>query len=199
MMDYALCEVIENGATLPHTQVVEGVKTMMPITYVEDKAQRKLEVKAKRTLMMGIPNEHQLDFNSIKDAKQLLKAIKKRFELRRKLEVAQKENDRIQLIVEKLENASKSLNKLIDCQIVDNYKKWLGYESYNAVLAPYTENFMPPKPDLSFTGLDKFANKPVVDNCDVKTNETKPEDVRKNNDALIIEEWVSDDKEEEVT
>ncbi|GJV59362.1 ribonuclease H-like domain-containing protein [Tanacetum coccineum] len=29
--------------------------------------------------MMGIPNEHQLKFNSIKDAKQLLEAIKKRF------------------------------------------------------------------------------------------------------------------------
>ncbi|GJS38414.1 hypothetical protein Tco_0563457 [Tanacetum coccineum] len=29
------------------------------------------------TLMMGIPNEHQLKFNSIKDAKQLLEAIEK--------------------------------------------------------------------------------------------------------------------------
>nr|GEZ63207.1 hypothetical protein [Tanacetum cinerariifolium] len=31
------------------------------------------------TLMMGIPNKHQLKFNSIKDAKQLLEAIEKRF------------------------------------------------------------------------------------------------------------------------
>nr|GFB91205.1 hypothetical protein [Tanacetum cinerariifolium]GFB95061.1 hypothetical protein [Tanacetum cinerariifolium] len=29
--------------------------------------------------MMGIPNEHQLNLNSIKDAKQLLEAVKKRF------------------------------------------------------------------------------------------------------------------------
>nr|GEY37039.1 hypothetical protein [Tanacetum cinerariifolium] len=43
----------------------------------EDKAKRRLEVKARRTLMMGIPNEHQLKFNSIKDAKLLLEAIKK--------------------------------------------------------------------------------------------------------------------------
>nr|GEW45570.1 hypothetical protein [Tanacetum cinerariifolium] len=41
-------------------------------------------------------------------------------ELRRKLEIAQKEKDSIQLTVDKLENASKSLNKLIDCQIVEN-------------------------------------------------------------------------------
>ncbi|GJY37191.1 hypothetical protein Tco_0422569 [Tanacetum coccineum] len=49
------------------------------ITSAEDKAQRRLEVKARSTLMMGIPNEHQLKFNSIKDAKQLLEAIEKRF------------------------------------------------------------------------------------------------------------------------
>nr|GEW31908.1 retrovirus-related Pol polyprotein from transposon TNT 1-94 [Tanacetum cinerariifolium] len=79
MMDYTLWEVIENGATLPKKQIVEGVTIVMPITTVEEKAQRRLEVKAISTLMMGIPNEHQLKFNSIKDAKQLLKAIEKRF------------------------------------------------------------------------------------------------------------------------
>ncbi|GKA55850.1 hypothetical protein Tco_0754922, partial [Tanacetum coccineum] len=31
MIDYELWEVIENGATLPKTQVVEGVTTVMPI------------------------------------------------------------------------------------------------------------------------------------------------------------------------
>nr|GEW42931.1 hypothetical protein [Tanacetum cinerariifolium] len=41
MMDYALWEVIENDATFPKTQVVEGVTTVMPITSVEDKAQRR--------------------------------------------------------------------------------------------------------------------------------------------------------------
>ncbi|GKB20819.1 hypothetical protein Tco_0854742 [Tanacetum coccineum] len=80
MIDYALWEVIENGATLPKTAVVEGVKKVMPITSAKDKAQRRLEVKARSTLMMGIPNEHhQLKFNSIKDAKLLLEAVEKRF------------------------------------------------------------------------------------------------------------------------
>ncbi|GKB42127.1 hypothetical protein Tco_0887069 [Tanacetum coccineum] len=36
-------------------------------------------MKARSTLMMRIPNEHHLKFNSIKDAKLLLEAIKKRF------------------------------------------------------------------------------------------------------------------------
>ncbi|GJW20723.1 hypothetical protein Tco_0031345 [Tanacetum coccineum] len=75
----ALWEVIENGATLPKTQIVEGVMTVMPITSAEDKAQRRLEVKARSTLMMGIPNKHQLKFNTIKDAKQLLEVVEKRF------------------------------------------------------------------------------------------------------------------------
>nr|GFC29751.1 ribonuclease H-like domain-containing protein [Tanacetum cinerariifolium] len=79
MIDYSLWEVIENGNSFPKTQTMEGVETVIPITSVEDKAQIRLEVKARSNLMMGIPNEHQLKFNSIKDAKSLLEAIKKRF------------------------------------------------------------------------------------------------------------------------
>nr|GEW63814.1 ribonuclease H-like domain-containing protein [Tanacetum cinerariifolium] len=90
-------------------------------------------------------------------------------ELRRKLEVAKKEKDGLQLKVDKFKNASKSLNKFIDCQIVDNCKKGLGYKSYNAVPPPYTRNFMPPKLDSSFTGLDEFA-KPEVKNSHDKSN-----------------------------
>nr|GEU75165.1 putative ribonuclease H-like domain-containing protein [Tanacetum cinerariifolium] len=79
MIDYSLWEVIKNSATLLKTQVMESVTTVMPITTIEEKAQRRLEVKARSTLMMGIPNEHQLKFNFIKDAKQLLEAVEKRF------------------------------------------------------------------------------------------------------------------------
>ncbi|GJY05367.1 hypothetical protein Tco_0371307 [Tanacetum coccineum] len=38
MIDYALWEVIENGATLPKIAVVEGVEKVMPIISAEDKA-----------------------------------------------------------------------------------------------------------------------------------------------------------------
>ncbi|GJT38444.1 putative ribonuclease H-like domain-containing protein [Tanacetum coccineum] len=85
-------------------------------------------------------------------------------ELRKKLKTVQKEKDGIQLNVDKFEHAFKSLNKLIECQIVDNCKKGLGYENYNIVPLPYTGNFMPSTPDLSFTSLDEFVNKPVVEN-----------------------------------
>ncbi|GKE47972.1 ribonuclease H-like domain-containing protein [Tanacetum coccineum] len=79
MIDYSLWEVIKNGNSAPKTKLVEGVETILPPTTVEEKAQRRLEMKARSTLMMGIPNEHQLKFNSIKDAKSLLEAIEKRF------------------------------------------------------------------------------------------------------------------------
>ncbi|GJZ96868.1 hypothetical protein Tco_0669202 [Tanacetum coccineum] len=38
MIDYALWEVIKNGATLPKTAVVKGVEKVMLITSAEDKA-----------------------------------------------------------------------------------------------------------------------------------------------------------------
>ncbi|GJR10456.1 ribonuclease H-like domain-containing protein [Tanacetum coccineum] len=118
-------------------------------------------------------------------------------ELRKKLEKIQKEKDSIQFNVDKFENASKNLDKLIKCQIVDNYKKGLGYENYNAVPPPYTGNFMPPTPDLLFTGLDEFVNKPIVKNK--KSDEEFSKVVSKNNDAPIIKEWVSDSEEENVS
>ncbi|GJY78600.1 ribonuclease H-like domain-containing protein [Tanacetum coccineum] len=118
-------------------------------------------------------------------------------ELRKKLEKIQKEKDNIQFNIDKFENSSKSLNKLIECQIVDNCKKGLGYEKYNAVSPAYTRNFMPPTPDLSFTGLDEFVNKPVVENR--KFDEEVSKVVRKSDDSPIIEDWVSDSEEESVS
>ncbi|GJZ58729.1 ribonuclease H-like domain-containing protein [Tanacetum coccineum] len=97
---------------------------------------------------------------------------------------------------DKFENASKSLNKIRESQIVDNYKKGLGY---NAVSPPLTRYFMPPKPDLSFTVLEEFTNEPVVKNSKAKASEPKPKAVRKNNGSLIIEDWVSDSEEENVS
>ncbi|GJW96824.1 ribonuclease H-like domain-containing protein [Tanacetum coccineum] len=89
-------------------------------------------------------------------------------ELRKKLEIVQKEKDVIQLNVDKFEHASK-------------------------------RNFMPPTPDLSFTGLDDFVNEPVVENYKAMSSEEEPKVVRKYDDALSIEEWVLDDEEEDVS
>ncbi|GKD17957.1 hypothetical protein Tco_1207115, partial [Tanacetum coccineum] len=114
-------------------------------------------------------------------------------ELKRKLELATKEKDEVQLTVQNFENSLKNLSKLLDRQIMDKCKTGLGY---NAVPTPYTGNFMPPKSDLVYPSLDDFVNvnesvsESVVKKPIVETNE--PETARKENKAPIIEDWVSD-------
>ncbi|GJW89001.1 hypothetical protein Tco_0164341 [Tanacetum coccineum] len=326
MIDYALWEVIENGATLPKTTTVEGGVTVMLITTAEEKAQRRLEVKARSTLMMGTPNEHQLKFNFIKDAKKLLEAVEKRFggnaatkNTQRNLLNQQYENftapmlemldqtfDRLQKLVSQWRNKAdldtmsmddlynnlkvykpdvkrmssssssthnmafvsfsnnntSSTNEAINTahgvstastqvnaanftnidnlsdtviydmeEMVNGHVDYEGMKSdqaeegpnyalmafsssnsdsevsndsicsksclktieslksqndqllkdlkkselmvlgYKTVPPPYTGNFMPPTPDLSFTGLDEFVNKPVVENCKAMSSE----------------------------
>nr|GFC46137.1 hypothetical protein [Tanacetum cinerariifolium] len=48
-------------------------------TTAEQRLARKNELKAHGTLLMALPNKHQLKFNSHKDAKTLMEAIEKRF------------------------------------------------------------------------------------------------------------------------
>ncbi|GJZ46536.1 hypothetical protein Tco_0594132 [Tanacetum coccineum] len=116
MIDYALWKVIENGATLPKT-TMEDVVTVMPITTVEEKAQRRLEVKARSTLMMGIPNEHQLKFYSIKDAKKLLEAVEKRFGRNATTKKTQRN-----LLKQQYENFTAPSSKMLD-QTFDRLQK----------------------------------------------------------------------------
>nr|GEV26693.1 hypothetical protein [Tanacetum cinerariifolium] len=78
----------ENGNVPPITKVVEGVETTIAPTTAEEKAQGRLELKIRSTLLMGIPNELQLNFNLIKDVKSLLQAVEKRLQkLISKLEI----------------------------------------------------------------------------------------------------------------
>nr|GEV39017.1 ribonuclease H-like domain-containing protein [Tanacetum cinerariifolium] len=78
MTDYSLWEVILNGDSPVPTRVVDGVLQPVASTTVEQKLARKNELKARGTLLMALPDKHQLKFNSYKDAKTLMEAIKKR-------------------------------------------------------------------------------------------------------------------------
>nr|GEY13070.1 hypothetical protein [Tanacetum cinerariifolium] len=68
---------------------------------------------------------------------------------------------------------------------------------YHAVPPPYTGNFMPPKPDLVFSNehvvSESVTSLPDIAKSKVKTSETK----LKNVSAPIIEDWVSDSKDED--
>ncbi|GKE73434.1 hypothetical protein Tco_1535475 [Tanacetum coccineum] len=79
MKDYALWEVILNGDSPPPNRTIDGVEQTYPPTTTEEKLARKNELKARGTLLMALPNEHQLKFNTYKCAKTLMEAIEKRF------------------------------------------------------------------------------------------------------------------------
>ncbi|GKE27044.1 ribonuclease H-like domain-containing protein [Tanacetum coccineum] len=72
-------EIIENGNAPRVTKTVNGKEAVIPPTSVEEKAQKRIELKARSSLLMALPNEHQLKFNSYKDAKTLMQAIENRF------------------------------------------------------------------------------------------------------------------------
>ncbi|GJX94594.1 hypothetical protein Tco_0349180 [Tanacetum coccineum] len=70
---------LENGNAPIVTKTIDGKEIVIPPTSVEEMAQRRAELKARTTLLMALPNEHQLKFNSYKDAKTLMQAIENRF------------------------------------------------------------------------------------------------------------------------
>nr|GEX04412.1 putative ribonuclease H-like domain-containing protein [Tanacetum cinerariifolium] len=57
----------------------QDMRTYEP-TFVEEKLDRKNEMKARGTLLMALPNKDQLKFHSYQDAKLLMEAIEKRFQ-----------------------------------------------------------------------------------------------------------------------
>ncbi|GJX00521.1 reverse transcriptase domain-containing protein [Tanacetum coccineum] len=86
-IDYTLWEIIENHNAPIVTKIVDSNETIIPPISVEE--------KARSTLLMALPNEHQLKFNSCKDAKTLMQAIENIFG------VIPQEEDMNQLVLEK--------------------------------------------------------------------------------------------------
>ncbi|GJT91963.1 ribonuclease H-like domain-containing protein [Tanacetum coccineum] len=102
-------------------------------------------------------------------------------ELRKKFEKAKKERDDLKLTLEKFENSSKNLSKMLDSQVSDKFKSSLGFDSqgfdsqvfdsqmvdiqvndkigegYHVVPPSYTGKFMPPKPDLVLANEDEYV------------------------------------------
>nr|GEU36114.1 hypothetical protein [Tanacetum cinerariifolium] len=71
--------LIINGDSPPTKKTIDGVEQSYPPTTAEEKLAKKNELKARVTLLMALTNEHQLKFNSYKNAKSLMEAIEKRF------------------------------------------------------------------------------------------------------------------------
>nr|GEW32939.1 ribonuclease H-like domain-containing protein [Tanacetum cinerariifolium] len=113
MTDYSLWEVILNGDSPIPTSVIDGVVQPIAPTTAEQRLARKNELKARGTLLMALPDKHQLKFNIHKDAKSLMEAIEKSVG-------GNKETKKVQntLLKQQYENftssSSESLNQIYD-------------------------------------------------------------------------------------
>ncbi|GJX86424.1 hypothetical protein Tco_0337198 [Tanacetum coccineum] len=106
------------------------------------------------------------------------------------LEKAEAERNQLKQTLEKFQNSSKSLNEILECQVIDKFKKGLGYDAataaspavedfvnltdksgsdkaYHAVPPPLTGNFIPRKPDLTF--IDEIIESEILDVTTVVT------------------------------
>ncbi|GJZ28208.1 hypothetical protein Tco_0572855 [Tanacetum coccineum] len=141
-------------------------------------------------------------------------------EAKNQLAEALREKDYLKLKLEKFETSSKNLTDLLNSQISVNNKTGIGFDSQmtenelhdihknnsevfesasDSIPPPYTGNYMPSRPDLSFVGLDAsvyktnvsetitsvLRNESVVSKSS-KDNLEQPKDVRPS--APIVEE-----------
>nr|GEZ16726.1 hypothetical protein [Tanacetum cinerariifolium] len=134
MTDYSLWEVILNGDSPIPSLTIKGVVQLVTPTSAKQKLAKKNELKARGTLLMALPDKHQLKFNSYKDAKTLTEAIEKRFGL-------DQIHDRLQKLVNQLEIHGVSLSKEdVNLKFLRKVKhsSSLGTESHNRAFVSST-------------------------------------------------------------
>nr|GFB41362.1 ribonuclease H-like domain-containing protein [Tanacetum cinerariifolium] len=243
-----------------------GAEGHIPPKTAKQKLARKNKLKAKRTLMLAIPDEHLLKFHACKDAKfqklisqieihgevisqedanlNLLRSLPSAWNnialiMRTKSDLDTLSMDdlynNLKIDTDDLEEMDlkwqvatltmrvKMFIKKTERKLDLNGKETVGFdrtkfecykchrrgEGYHAVPPPYTGNYVPPRADLSFVGLDNSVFKSKVSETitsvpKIKTNASKtskdslekPKTVRSS--APFIEEWESDSKDENV-
>ncbi|GJY41906.1 ribonuclease H-like domain-containing protein [Tanacetum coccineum] len=117
--------------------------------------------------------------------------------LKIEIEKLKNEKESNQIKINKFENASKCLDKLIRSQISDNSRKGVGY---NDVPPPSTGLFAPLTIDLSNFGLEEFQQ-PEFEGYGFKPNksvyENSSNEIKKTTDSPIIKDLVSNCDEDE--
>nr|GEY75912.1 putative ribonuclease H-like domain-containing protein [Tanacetum cinerariifolium] len=172
MTDYSLWEVILNGdAPLP-TRVIEGVVQPLDPTTAEQRLARKNELKARGTLLMALPDKHQLKFNTHKDAKTLMEATEKRFSGNKETKKVQKT-----LLKQQFENFTGLSFESLD-QIHDRLQKLIisDVASVSAASAKVSVSALPNVDTLSDTVIYSFfasqSNSSQLDNDDLEQIDT---------------------------
>nr|GEW17819.1 hypothetical protein [Tanacetum cinerariifolium] len=111
-----MISVIKNGNKVL-TKTVGTIEQPYEPNIVEEKLDRKNEIKARGTLLMALPNKYQLKFHSYQDAKLLMEAIDMRYE-------GNKESNKVQrtLLKQQYENFAASSTETLD-QTFDRLQK----------------------------------------------------------------------------
>nr|GEY31569.1 hypothetical protein [Tanacetum cinerariifolium] len=223
--DYSHWEVILNGDSPAPTRVVDDVIQLVAPTTGEQRLTRNNELKAHCTLLMDLPDKHQLKFNSHKDAKTLMEAIEKSttepvsaatsvfvvcaempvysfpsidaddFEEMGSYDWSFQAEEEPTNYALMAFSSLRSDETLPPSPIYDRYQSGNGY---HAIPPPYTGTFMPPKTDLVFNNAPNDVETGHLD-FNVMLSPTKPDqDLSHINrpSAPIIKDWVSDSEDE---
>ncbi|GKC15913.1 hypothetical protein Tco_1012695 [Tanacetum coccineum] len=118
--------------------------------------------------------------------------------LKSEFEKVKQEKEGIEFKIEKFDNASKSLDKLLGSQITDKSKKGLGY---NVIPLPHPLIYNRPKKlDLSYSGLDEFKDPKFKsygsEDSKQESNivwDRKSDDFKENSNDSLVKEQVSKD------
>ncbi|GJS42435.1 retrovirus-related pol polyprotein from transposon TNT 1-94 [Tanacetum coccineum] len=140
MTDYDLWEAIVNGDSPLPKRTVDGVEQTYPPTTIDEKLARKNELKARGTLLMDLPNEHQLKFNTYKCAKTLIESIEKRFGGNKEPKKTQKT-----LLKQQYKNFNRSNSEGLD-QTYDRLQKLIKWKTHTLIWRN--------KPDLDTLSMD---------------------------------------------
>nr|GEU64026.1 ribonuclease H-like domain-containing protein [Tanacetum cinerariifolium] len=196
---------------LVEVSTADAKQTYPPIT-AEEKLARKNELKAKGTLLMALPNEHQLKFNSYKNAKSLMEAIKIMFgeemDLKWQMDMLTMKAKRFLKKTRRKVGANGSdtigFNKTkVECY---NYHK-RGHFARECKAPRENRNREPVRRNVTVKTIDAKAlvvqdriceyvtSVPAVATNEAKTSESKPKFISK----PLIEDWVFDSEDENET
>nr|GEV25157.1 hypothetical protein [Tanacetum cinerariifolium] len=226
MTDYSLWDVIINGDSPALTRVTEGILQFVAPTTVKQRLARKNELKARSTLLMVLPDKHQLKFNTHKDAKTLMEAIEKRFEGNTETKKVQKtllkqqyENftgsstksldqihDRLQKLISQLEILGRNLGSNVPTSMGFDMSK---VECYNCHRKEhFARECRSPKdarkngaaePQMRNVPVEISTSNALVSQCDGSDESLPLSPIYDRPSAPIIEDWVSNSEDESET
>nr|GEZ28147.1 hypothetical protein [Tanacetum cinerariifolium] len=174
MFSISMDSVILNGDSPILTRVIDGVVQHVAPTTAEQRLARKNELKARGTLLMALPDKHQLKFNIHKDSKTLMEAIEKRFGRNKETKKVQKT-----LLKQQYENFTDLSSESLD-QIHDRLQKLISQlEILVSVIASVSNAstkihvFALPNVDILsdafiYSFFARQSNSPQLENNDLK-------------------------------